>query len=129
MVLWVIELDEFDILYRPRTAIKAHALANFIAKFTTKEDEDEIPGPWMIRMDGLSNQRPRGVEVILPSPEGDLVEYAVCFQFSTTNNEVKYEVVLTDLDLAKATGASLVVIYSDSQVIVGHIYGDYKAKG
>ena len=33
------------------------------------------------------------------------------------------------LDLAKAVGASLVVIHSESQVIVGHVNGDYKAKG
>ena len=33
------------------------------------------------------------------------------------------------LDLAKVTGASSVVIHSDSQFIVRHINGDYKAKG
>ena len=41
MILWAIELSEFDILYRPRTAIKAQALADFVAKFTAKEDEDK----------------------------------------------------------------------------------------
>ena len=30
--------------------------------------------------------------------------------------------------MAKAVGASLVVIHSDLEVIVGHINGDYKAK-
>ena len=33
-----------------------------------------------------------------------------------------------DLDLAKAAGASSVVIQNDSQVIVGHINGDYNGK-
>ena len=83
----------------------------------------------MIRTDDSSNQCPRGVEVVVSSPEGDLVECAICFQFLTTNNEAEYEVVLTGLDLAKVAGASLVVIHSDSQVFVGHINGDYKAKG
>jgi hypothetical protein len=32
-------LSEFDIDYRPRTVIKAQALADFIAEFTTKDDE------------------------------------------------------------------------------------------
>ena len=50
-------------------------------------------------------------------------------QFSTTNIEVKFEVVLSGIDLAKATGASSIVIHSDSQVIIGHINGDYEAKG
>ena len=56
LVLWAIKLDEFDILYRPRTVIKAQALANFAARFTIKEDEDEGSTPWMIRTNGFSNQ-------------------------------------------------------------------------
>ena len=48
LVLWAIELDEFDIQYRPRTVIKAQALADFIVEFTTKEDEEMEPMVWMI---------------------------------------------------------------------------------
>ena len=32
MVQWAIELSQFDVEYRPRTAIKAQALADFIAE-------------------------------------------------------------------------------------------------
>lgn len=34
MVQWAIELSQFDINYRPQTAIKTQVLANFIAEFT-----------------------------------------------------------------------------------------------
>ena len=34
MIQWAIELSQFDIEYRPMTAIQAQALANFIAEFT-----------------------------------------------------------------------------------------------
>ena len=125
MVLWAIELGKFDILYRLRTAIKAQALA----EFTAKEDEDEGQATWMVWMDGLSNQHAGGIEVILQSPEGDLIECAVHLQFATTNNEAEYVAVLTSLDLAKEAEASSVVIHSDSQVIIGHINEDYEAKG
>ena len=104
-------------------------MANFIAKFTAKENEDEGPRPWMIQTGDSSNQCPREVEVVVSSPEGDLVECVICFQFLTTNNEAEYEVVLMGLDLAKVAGASLVVIHNDSQFFVGYINGDYKAKG
>ena len=33
MTLWAIELSEFDIQYRPRTAIKGQAMVEFITKF------------------------------------------------------------------------------------------------
>ena len=34
LVKWVIELNEFDIRYKPRTAIKRKILADFITEFT-----------------------------------------------------------------------------------------------
>lgn len=55
LVLWVIELDMFDILYRPRIVIKAEALADFVAEFTVNEDNDEVPTPWVIQINGSSN--------------------------------------------------------------------------
>ena len=74
---------------------------------------------------------PTNNEVVssLHSPEGDLVECTSRLQFSTTNIEAEFEVVLLGIKLAKATGALSVVIHSNSQVIIGHINGDYKAKG
>ena len=41
MVQWAIKLSQFDIKYLPRTANKAQALADFIAKFTFP-DEDNL---------------------------------------------------------------------------------------
>ena len=41
MIQWAIELSQFDIEYHPRTAIKAQALADFIAEFTSP-DEDSL---------------------------------------------------------------------------------------
>ena len=59
MIQWAIKLSQFDIEYRPMTAIKVQALADFIAKFTTPEHEDnqEEPTLWMIHTDGLSTQK------------------------------------------------------------------------
>ena len=49
--------------------------------------------------------------------------------FPTTNNEAKYEALVTGLDLAKAIGATSIVIYYDSQVITNQVNGDYEYKG
>ena len=38
MIQWAIELSQFDIEYKPRVAIKAQALVNFIAEFTMPKD-------------------------------------------------------------------------------------------
>ena len=34
LIKWVIELSEFDIRYKPRTAVKGQVLADFIMEFT-----------------------------------------------------------------------------------------------
>ena len=57
LALWAIELREFDIQYRPRTAIKGQVVIDSIAKFTNGEDKgvDECP-QWSIYIDGSSNK-------------------------------------------------------------------------
>ena len=67
--------------------------------------------------------------MVLQSPDGDIIKYAIQLQFSTTNNEAKYEAILIGLNLAKTIGVSSLILHNDSQVVVGHINEDYKAKG
>jgi ribonuclease HI len=50
-------------------------------------------------------------------------------EFKTTNNEAGYEAVMASLGMALELGAKSVEVWSDSQVIVGHIQGEFEAKG
>ena len=54
MIQWAIELSQFDVQYRPQTAIKAQALADFIAEFTTPEHEENQEELWTIHTNGSS---------------------------------------------------------------------------
>ena len=45
LVKWAIELGEFDIHYRPRTAIKGQAAADFISELTPMKVDVEQAGP------------------------------------------------------------------------------------
>ena len=45
LALWAIELNEFDIQYRPRTAIKGQVIADFIVEFTYDEDNGAEESP------------------------------------------------------------------------------------
>ncbi|XP_030941700.1 uncharacterized protein LOC115966646 [Quercus lobata] len=93
MVQWAIELSQFDIEYHPRTAIKAQALADFIAEFTLP-DEDRITDEadkLIIQTDGSSAQKKGGVGAIITTPDGEVLKYGVQLKFPATNNEAKYE--------------------------------------
>ena len=118
MVQWAIELSRFDIEYRPRTAIKAQALADFIAEFTTPEHEENQTELWTIHTNGSSTQNRGGAGVVITSPEKDVLKYGVQLKFPITNNEVEYEAILTGLRIARAFGAKNIVLRSNTQLVV-----------
>ena len=102
----------------------------FIAEFTYDEDKGAEESPqWSVHTDGSSNRQAEGASVVLLSPEGDVVECMIHLDFPTTNNEAEYEALVAGLNLARATGATSVFIYYDSQVITNQVNGDYECKG
>ena len=129
MALWAVELSEFDIQYRPCTAIKGQVVADFIAEFTLLEGQgaEEIP-QWSIHTDGSSNKQAGGAGVVLHTLEGDKIECMIRLDFPTTNNKAEYEALVAGLDLAKAARAENMVIYCDSQVVISQINGNYECK-
>ena len=69
MALWAIELIEFDIQYRLRTAIKVQVVVNFIVEFINMEDQGVKEYPqWSIHMDGSSNKQACEAGIVLFSP-------------------------------------------------------------
>ena len=78
LIQWAIELGQFDIEYRPRVAIKAHVLVDFIVEFTYLYKEEEPPiESWTAQMDGFATRKAGGVGVVLISPEKETLKYAV----------------------------------------------------
>ena len=79
LIQWAVEFSEFDIKYLPRHAIKAQALADFIAEFTPSHNDSEVMEykKWIIHVDGSSTQHAGGIGVVLQSPEGDKLTYKV----------------------------------------------------
>ena len=121
MVQWAIELSQFDVEYYPRTAIKAQALVNFIAEFTTPEDANNQEDLWTINIDGSSTQKGGGAGIIITSLEKDVLKYGVQLKFPITNNKAKYEALLIGLRIARALGAEKIMLKSDSQLVIGQV--------
>uniref|UniRef100_A0A2N9J3I5 Integrase catalytic domain-containing protein n=1 Tax=Fagus sylvatica TaxID=28930 RepID=A0A2N9J3I5_FAGSY len=119
LIQWSIEMNEFDIGYWPRTAIKAQALTDFIAEFTHPWEEEGEPEQleiWTVNIDGSSTKEMGGAGIILVSPEKDKFEYAIQLRFRTTNNEAEYEAFLAGLKLSKKMGVKNLTVKSDSQL-------------
>ena len=102
---WAIELSEFDIRYKTKTAIKGQVLADFVMEFTSAVPDENAQTMnnlpiWKLSVDGASNAQGSGAGLILTSLEGIDIEYALGFEFQASNNEAEYEAVIAGLNLA-----------------------------
>lgn len=79
-------------------------------------------------MDGSSNSEESRVGIIIVSLEGrGHLEHALCIEFLVTNNEIEYETMIMGLRITKELGVQDLKIYSDSQLIIRQVKGDYEA--
>ena len=133
LMKWAIELSEFDIRYRPKTAIKGQVSADFVMEFASAEPARDAQvttdlSTWKLSVDGALNAQGSRAGLILTSPEGIDIEYALRFGFHTSNNEAEYEAVIAGLNLALSLEVDQLEVYSDSQLVVRQIEDTYEAK-
>ena len=83
---------------------------------------------WKLFVDGASNAEGSGAGLILTSPEGIDIEYALRFGFHTSNKEAEYEDVIACLILTHSLEVDQLEVYSDSQLVVKQIEDTYEAK-
>ncbi|XP_021719468.1 uncharacterized protein LOC110687160 [Chenopodium quinoa] len=125
---WAFELTEFSISYQPRAAIKAQALADFLAECSYQETLDEGKGTWIVFTDGSATINGSGARVVITSLEGRNFKYALKFSFKASNNEAEYEAAVAGLELCIALEAEHVCLKTDSQLVANQIRGEYEAK-
>ncbi|GKB28551.1 reverse transcriptase domain-containing protein, partial [Tanacetum coccineum] len=107
---WAMELEEHEIEFKPRNAIKAQILADFLAE--TQEEDDEIDFQnqkekgkitrWKLYIDGASSS-------------------------DATNNEAEYEAVI-GLRIAKEMKIEEITVFVDSQLVANQVNRSYEAK-
>ena len=89
---WNIELQPFNLRFDTTRVIKGRALVDFVAEWTdptpeepreteTEPLEDTMPEHWIMHFDGGFSYRNGGAGIVLTSPKGDKLYYAVqlCF--------------------------------------------------
>ena len=142
---WDTILGDFDIKYMPRTSIKGQVLADLVTEFTeppieeleSAENMDEklvgtisqyrLPA-WEVYVDRASNQKGLGIGLVLISPEKVIIEKSLRLDFSATNNEAEYEVLLIGMAMVQRMGGKSVKVFSNSGLVVGQVKGEFEAK-
>ena len=141
---WGTILEAFDIKYMPRTSIKGQVLADLVAEFAECLEEVEMGSealverlvgvasiqglPWELYVDGAANQQGLGVGLVLVSLKKITIEKSLRLNFSATNNETEYEVLLWGIVMVQKMGGKAVRVFSDSKLVVGQVKGDLEAQ-
>ena len=105
---WALELMGHDMRYIPCTAIKSQALTDFVAEWI----EVQLPTPdvtheyWTMYFDRSIMVSGSGAGVVLISPDGSRLRYAICLHLSASNNAAEYEVLINGLRITIELGAT-----------------------
>ncbi|KAL0410829.1 UNVERIFIED_CONTAM: hypothetical protein Slati_3672600 [Sesamum latifolium] len=83
---------------------------------------------WLLHVDGSSTAQGSGAGIVITTPQGEDLEFAIKFDFKASNNEAEYEALVIGLRMAHETGAKHLLAYSDSQLVVKQVEGTYEAK-
>jgi len=67
-------------------------------------------------------------EIVLEGPENIQIGQSLRFGFQTSNNQAEYEALIVGLLLARDVGARKIECKTNSQLMIGHINGNYQIK-
>jgi ribonuclease HI len=136
---WTTKLSEFELRFDRVHAIKSKALVDFINEWTPTPEEpreelsslpgSEEPGRWTMYFDGSFGYHGAGAGVVIVSPTGEQLKYAVHLDFDDeekcSNNVAEYEALLAVLHATAGLGIKRLVVRGDSQLVVNQIIKEY----
>jgi hypothetical protein len=76
---WAIDLPMYNIIYKPRTAIKAQALSDFMAEWTEMQTppKEREPKYCTINFNGSLQLQGAGAGILVTSPKGESFKYVL----------------------------------------------------
>jgi formyltetrahydrofolate-dependent phosphoribosylglycinamide formyltransferase len=74
------------------------------------------------------NPGPAAASFILAEPDGNQIQSKALFLGQTTNNVAEYTAIIKALEAAKQMGVKRLTVFSDSELLVKQVNGQYKVK-
>ena len=102
--------------------------------FVTEWTEVQLPTPdvtheyWTMYFDGSMMVPGSGAGVVLISPDGSRLRYAICLHFLASNNAAEYEALINGLRIAIELGATRLYIHGDSELVVDQVMNESSCK-
>nr|GEW85247.1 reverse transcriptase domain-containing protein [Tanacetum cinerariifolium] len=93
-----------------------------------EEAEEKLSDPWTLFTDESSCIDGSGANMILTNLEGTKFTYAVRFRFDATNNEAKYEALISGIRITKQIGITNLQANVDSRLVANQVNGSFIEK-
>ena len=95
-------------------------MADFLVDWAETQFEPPPPDSthWRMHFDGSKMRTGLGAGIVLTSPKGDQLKYALQIHFAASNNVAEYEPVAHGLWLAKEIGIRRLIFFGDSDLVV-----------
>ncbi|XP_027096297.2 uncharacterized protein [Coffea arabica] len=119
--------DAAEVAYPEETA-KAELARTAARDGKARETAEQTEPTWTLYVDGASSKEGCGAGLLLISPTGEELPYALRFDFRASNNESEYEALIAGMEMARKLGARSLKVYSNSQLIVNQVWGSYEVK-
>ncbi|XP_073294631.1 uncharacterized protein [Primulina huaijiensis] len=103
-------------------------LKNHLAGLPSWLNSNLFEEVWRVFVDGAASKDGSGVGVVIVSPTGEKIKFAMRLDFRASNNEVEYKSMVIGRKTAREAGATRIILYSDSQLVIQQVKGSYEAR-
>ena len=83
---------------------------------------------WRMHFDGSKMASGLGAGIMLSSPKGDRLRYALQIHFAASNNVAEYKALVHGPRLAKEIGIRHILCFGDSNLVVQQVSGEWDAR-
>jgi hypothetical protein len=123
---WAYALAEYELDYKPLSAVKGQVLADFLVEHDIEEEEVcTVDGDvWRLWFDGSVCSQGQGIGCFVTSPSGMTYELSIRLEFGCTNNQAEYEALLSGLEVLAEMGAQRAEVFGDSKLVIQQVNGE-----
>ncbi|XP_071905826.1 uncharacterized protein [Coffea arabica] len=122
------QVGETAKITQAKGAVKAEQARGTVQAKKAEEAAGRTDPVWTLYVDGASSKEGCGARLLIISPTGEELAYALRFDFRTFNNEFEYETLIAGMEMTRKLRTESIKVYSDSQLIVNQIWGNYEVK-
>lgn len=125
---WSLAMTEISLIFEPLKSIKGQVIDDFMVDHMFMEIKEIYVGikSWILYFDGSQTNESLGVGILIVSPNNVPTKLLFEIKPVCSNNEAKYEALITGLETLMNLGIRNVIVRGDLKLVINHVIRKYK---